>query len=44
MKHLVGRILNGDMIHGFLSEVSVGRRAPAYNREIAEKLRLALAD
>lgn len=32
-----------DMIHGFFNMVGAGRRAPAYNREIAERLRVALA-
>jgi acetyl esterase len=30
------------MIHGFLNFVGCGHEAPAYNREIAERLRLAL--
>lgn len=34
----------GDMIHGFFNMVTVGRRAPRYNREIAEAVRKALAD
>ena len=32
------------MIHGFFNIVGVGREAPAYNREIAERLRHALAE
>ena len=31
------------MIHGFLHMVGVGHEAPAYNREIAQRLRAALA-
>jgi acetyl esterase len=34
----------GDMIHGFFSQVTVGQRAPKYNREIAAALERALAD
>lgn len=32
-----------DMIHSFFNQVSVGRVAPSYNREIAERLGKALA-
>jgi acetyl esterase len=34
----------GDMIHGFLNQVTAGRRAHRYNREIAARVRQALAD
>jgi acetyl esterase len=33
-----------DMIHGFFSQVTAGRRAPKYNREIAAAVAAALAD
>ncbi len=33
-----------DMIHGFFSQVTTGRRAPKYNREIAAVVAAALAD
>jgi len=33
-----------DMIHGFFSQVTTGRRAPRYNREIAAVVAAALAD
>jgi acetyl esterase len=33
-----------DMIHGFFSQVTAGRRAPRYNREIAAAVAAALAD
>jgi len=33
-----------DMIHGFFSQVTAGRRAPRYNREIAAVVAAALAD
>ncbi len=31
------------MIHGFVHLVAAGHEAPAYNREIADRLRRALA-
>ena len=31
------------MIHGFVHIVGAGHEAPAYNREIADRLRRALA-
>jgi len=34
----------GDMIHGFFNQATYGRRAPGYNREIAEHVAEALAD
>jgi acetyl esterase len=33
----------GDMIHGFFNQATVGRRGPAYNREIGKRVRKALA-
>ena len=33
-----------DMIHGFFSQVTAGRRGPKYNREIAAAVAAALAD
>ena len=33
-----------DMIHGFFSQVTAGRRGPRYNREIAAAVAAALAD
>jgi len=31
------------MVHGFFNMVGVGREAPAYNAEIADRLRAAVA-